>query len=117
MKVLPLSMDIWFAVGSWYLGCRGSTTLLVLNSCALGRAPSISSIFKGSLFLLICLYLLGMGSTKVESAKLLPACYLETRDLGRVPSISLFWKVDSLLKSVLVAKSFLADSTKKSTYR
>lgn len=31
INVLPLSIDISFAVGSWYLGWSGSTTLFVLN--------------------------------------------------------------------------------------
>ena len=70
---------------------------MVLNSWALGLAPSMSSILRGSLDLWICLNRVGMGSTKVESPKLLPAGYLETRALGIVPSISFFWNVESRL--------------------
>ena len=63
MNLFPESARISEAVGRWYLGQRGSTTLLLLNSVHLGLAPSISSMKRGSDSLVIILLWLGMGST------------------------------------------------------
>lgn len=85
IKFLPLSILISFADGKWYFGCNGSTWRVVRNYTALGRTPSISSIFNGLDYLWICLNLLGMGSTYVDNEKLVPVYFFCMSVFGIVP--------------------------------
>jgi hypothetical protein len=93
MKLRPLSILISAAEGSLYFGHNGSTVLLVLNSCALGCDPSISSIFNGSDCLLKVLCLNGF-STKVLKEKFVSLGILQINTFGVVPSISCFRNED-----------------------
>lgn len=95
MKFRPLSGTISAAEGRVYLGQSGSTFLLLLNSTALGLAPSMSPTNSGLEVLLMCLLRSGIGSTKVERAKLEEVALLGMRTLGAVPAISCNWKEDS----------------------
>lgn len=55
MKFRPWSTLTSLQEGRRYFGCKGSIYLFVLNSLALGRAPSISSILSGLDVLFKCL--------------------------------------------------------------